>query len=553
MTGVTVRHRGRFPTSVLVASPLALLLLAFVAGTAAGHSTGRLTDPAVSPNPAVAGSPVSFGVTFSDATGSAPRSVVVMVDSQSTTMSGSGADYGAGVRFSARTEPAVGWHHVEFVAVDAGGDPLALWWAGTLHVMPGPGSSPTPEPIATPTPAPTAKPTPVPTAQPTPAPTAKPIPTRTSEPPVNPTPTRSPSATPQPAPSGGSSGASATPTPGVAGGTPGAQPTNQANGTDPAAGGVTPANSPGPAAGAGTDAGSGSRDSEGGGAGGGDGSGPGQGPGTSVDPITAIRAAGSFVGKVAVDHFALGASEGFRSSLPSDPRGYSTLTIEQLVLDLAPTIATASACGTAWAAFSFFGKRRRDDDDEPDDELLAAAAASTFEAEAAPGLRVVDESLLPSWRRPSLQEVRRMDPRRQAFEAPRLSFEAAGVEPLANFERRNIGYRLVRLLDSPDEYSATEIGIVDQGDEVQLLERRGVYWLVLCPDGRQGWVHRMTLAQPTQPTIAECRSERMPLNPDCGGALDSGQAEGTEAAAGLDEPDAGGLLEAYLRARGEAT
>ena len=28
---------------------------------------------------------------------------------------------------------------------------------------------------------------------------------------------------------------------------------------------------------------------------------------------------------------------------------------------------------------------------------------------------------------------------------------------------------------------------------MELLERSGSYWLVLCPDGSRGWLHRMTL------------------------------------------------------------
>lgn len=60
-------------------------------------------------------------------------------------------------------------------------------------------------------------------------------------------------------------------------------------------------------------------------------------------------------------------------------------------------------------------------------------------------------------------------------------------------ERRRIRYRLVRLLDMPDELRSNEIGILDEGGEVQLLESRGTYRLVLCPDGRQGWLHRMVL------------------------------------------------------------
>jgi hypothetical protein len=61
------------------------------------------------------------------------------------------------------------------------------------------------------------------------------------------------------------------------------------------------------------------------------------------------------------------------------------------------------------------------------------------------------------------------------------------------YERRVIRYRVVSLLDAPDELRAVEIGQLDQGDEVQLLEKSGAYWLVLCPDGRQGWLHKMTL------------------------------------------------------------
>jgi hypothetical protein len=38
-----------------------------------------------------------------------------------------------------------------------------------------------------------------------------------------------------------------------------------------------------------------------------------------------------------------------------------------------------------------------------------------------------------------------------------------------------------------------EIGSLDEGDEVVLLERLGTYWRVLCPDGREGWLHKMVL------------------------------------------------------------
>ena len=208
-------------------------------------------------------------------------------------------------------------------------------------------------------------------------------------------------------------------------------------------------------------------------------------------------------------------------------------------------VSAAAAGGTLWAAFVFFGKRRRDDDD-PADSVLAAAAATGYEGEAATGLPAADESLMPRWRRPSLQQARRTDPLRAAAEAHHMSFEAAGVRPLENYERRSIGYRLVRLLDSPDELRATEIGVLDQGDEVQLLDRHGAYWLVLCPDGRQGWLHRMTLAEPEpQP---ETQVEPMPqyryAEPE---APEAPEEQGYDMFA--EDPDTDGLLEAYMKAR----
>ena len=114
---------------------------------------------------------------------------------------------------------------------------------------------------------------------------------------------------------------------------------------------------------------------------------------------------------------------------------------------------------------------------------------------------------MPRWRRPSLLEARRADPLRDGTVAPRLTFDHGLVGPLDGRERRLIRYNLVRLLDTPDELRGTELAFLDQGDEVQLLEKRGVYWLVLCPDGRQGWIHKMTLgevigdsSQPSAPT-----------------------------------------------------
>jgi hypothetical protein len=187
---------------------------------------------------------------------------------------------------------------------------------------------------------------------------------------------------------------------------------------------------------------------------------------------------------------------------------------------LGPTLVTTSAAVTAAMAFGLFGRRRRDDD-LSDDALAAAAATGVgvgslgFAAAGAAvgatvggvadGRRPKDEppdesaehmeALLPRWRRPSLLQARKADPVRDNTPAPRLTFDHGLVGPLDGRERRVIRYRVVRLLDAPDELRGAEIGYLDQGDEVQLLERYGAYWLVLSPDGQQGWLHKMTLGE----------------------------------------------------------
>ena len=176
----------------------------------------------------------------------------------------------------------------------------------------------------------------------------------------------------------------------------------------------------------------------------------------------------------------------------------------------APTLVTTTGAVATAMAFGLFGGRRRRDDELPDEVLAAAAAsglgvlphqlvgAAVAVAESAGGAVLAPEDnelLMPRWRRPSLIQARKADPVRDSLPLARLTFGEGLVGPLAGRERRVIRYRVVRLLDSPDELRGAEIGYLDQGDEVQLLEKYGAYWLVLCPDGRQGWLHKMTLGE----------------------------------------------------------
>lgn len=241
--------------------------------------------------------------------------------------------------------------------------------------------------------------------------------------------------------------------------------------------------------------------------------GPGAGPAKTPQPT------GDAVGPVATpsaapseDGLALGSStgagsDGGGSGGPGAQDGApSVLTggrdeISPAERMLISAISTTTAV-TVGMAFFMFGKRRRDGDPPAPDEVLAANAArlATTPASAlVSGLRDggpagrADESAMPRWRRPSLIEARKNDPIRSAIVHDRQSFDHATVTTVAGAERRRIRYRAVSLLDAPDELRATVLEELDEGDEVQLVERSGGYWFVLCPDGGRGWVHRMTL------------------------------------------------------------
>jgi hypothetical protein len=143
---------------------------------------------------------------------------------------------------------------------------------------------------------------------------------------------------------------------------------------------------------------------------------------------------------------------------------------------------------------------------------------------------------MPRWRRPSLLEARKADPLRDTTPArASLSFDHGLVGPVDGHERRVIRYRVVRLLDAPDELRSAEIGFLDQGDEVQLLERSGAYWLVLCPDGRRGWLHKMTLGD----VVGEQPAP---------GPRETWATESVGTSQGVDDD----VLSAFLAARGRA-
>ena len=491
------RHRG-LHASWVVASPLALLLLSVAVGSALAHHEGHLSDSSVSPRQVSAGGSVAVAVTYTDDKGTAPATIVVAVDKVTRSMTATSDAFKTGVRYEASVTPSVGWHAISFVATDADGNKETVW-AGNVQVKGGE----TPKPSAVPTPTARSSPSPKPTGTSTPAPT----------------------------PAGGKGGGgdgkngggggegSPKPTAGNGGSATSAPGKSAA----PVGSGGAPAPGVSPAPGGASSPGAGQIGGQ-----------PGAVPTLRPGAVGMIDTSGPSIGGQATDQ-----SDG-ALAIRTDPGPFRLPLLDRhpsmptLVRELTPTIVTATTGGAAWAAFVIFGKRRRDGDASESDPLLATSSAAALDTGAAQCVRVVDESLLPRWRRPSLQQVRKTDPLRVVAEAPTsLSFARDGVRPIEAFERRQVRYRLVRLLDCPDEVRASEIGILDRGDEVQLLERYSVYWRVLCPDGRSGWVHRMTLSEAApEPAF--------------------GAAGGPIEAAGMARPEnVEGLLEAYIRARSD--
>jgi len=475
-----------------------LLVFALVVPAGAVEGPTKLFQPAASATSATPTTTITFTVTYRNREGSAPAYVRVVIDGTAHAMTGDGGDDwkgGVGHRFA--TKLPVGTHHVSFVAADTRKFTDAVD-GGTVKIS-------VPTPIPDPTPAPTPKPKPDPTPVPTPTPT----------PPASGGDTGGP---------GGSGGSD----PGVVGYIGGGDP-GSTGGTDGSgSGGGIGSGPPGSATGGSTSGGSGDPtvETQTWGRGTGDsheyggtttGSTTGSTGGTIGDGSDA--AAGLVAGVGVGTGGPGGPSGGPDGSSTSGPGGTTggggatgggsgwgqlasalgALGVQPgpTSMPLMPTLVSTTGAVAMAMAFAIFGKKRRDEEQPAPDEVLEAnaarASAIAASSQLAPVAAPVDlESLMPRWRRPSLQQARKNDPTRSVAMAPRLRFDdtnGAGI----GYERRLVRYRVVSLLDAPDELRSVEIGQLDQGDEVQLLEKSGAYWRVLCPDGRQGWLHKMTL------------------------------------------------------------
>jgi SH3 domain-containing protein len=124
----------------------------------------------------------------------------------------------------------------------------------------------------------------------------------------------------------------------------------------------------------------------------------------------------------------------------------------------------------------------------PERPMGMGAGASSSGVMRLPG-SAREEAAIPRWLRPSLQAARAagwgVPPPRSAVRF--LGPAAPGVD------RREIGYRLVRVADGPDDLNSDEVGRFDRGDQVEVLESKGAFVRVRGADGLEGWVHQAAI------------------------------------------------------------
>jgi hypothetical protein len=486
------RHARPWLSAVAV---VALMLAALAGPALAQGGSPSLRDPWVSPRVARTTATVAFGVTFRSRDDRPAADVRILIDGQARTMKrvASASDATHDVRYAFATKLAVGRHRIRFEATDADGAHLSkdggwVWVKATASTpKPGPGSGSS--------------------AGSGGGPGSKPAGSGASKPEGG---GASKPATDHDSPTGKDASDTAR----------GGSPTKSDTGVSHASDATTRSTRDPATSGAAHD---GPTTPDVGGSPDGLDIDPDQAPGAvadiqasgtpdaSPDPVVVLGAF-SLDGAGPTDR-----SGGTGQGEPEAPQGLESLGVGggfDRLIRAESVLVTTGGTAAVWAAFIVFGKRRRDGEPPAPDAVLAAHAAAGIAPVAAAGLVPVvparhlppgvepDEADLPRWRRPSLLQARKMDPLRSATVATSLSFAdaASGSSgPADGAERRRIRYRLVRLLDVPDEAIGRELTVLDAGDEVQIVESYGIYRLVVCPDGVRGWLHKMVLGDLVEP------------------------------------------------------
>ena len=128
----------------------------------------------------------------------------------------------------------------------------------------------------------------------------------------------------------------------------------------------------------------------------------------------------------------------------------------------------------------------------------AAAAAAPVVIE--PMTAIIDEDLTPVDDDAPLKEVRKASKRATAAataSAVATSVRKFGKPAPKGVERAMVGYRRVRISSEPDAVRSVELGRLDRGDEVEILESHEGFLRVRTPDDITGWILRHTIVSAT--------------------------------------------------------
>ena len=124
--------------------------------------------------------------------------------------------------------------------------------------------------------------------------------------------------------------------------------------------------------------------------------------------------------------------------------------------------------------------RRWRDDSDPTVEGRALAVALA-------GPAVTTESMPPS---PPAAPAPR--PTGRATMLPPVPPRTFDKPPANGVERARIGYRRVRISSKPDAVRSVELGRLDRGDEVEVLDSYEGFLQIRTPDDITGWILRHT-------------------------------------------------------------
>jgi hypothetical protein len=153
---------------------------------------------------------------------------------------------------------------------------------------------------------------------------------------------------------------------------------------------------------------------------------------------------------------------------------------------------TAAMCGI----FLLVGRRRRRQDDDAAPVRTLDPSTVPPPAVAEPMSAIVDEDLAPVDDDAPLKEVRKASKRATAAAtaaAVATSVRTFAKPPKKGVERAKVGYRRVRISSEPDAVRSVELGRLDRGDEVEILESHEGFLRVRTPDDITGWILRHTV------------------------------------------------------------